>query len=122
MRSATITTLLPGFRRHWSGHVAPRTSATRTAVPLSARGIPRGHESTALASRGSRKGALAAILLVLGTFAPAMAADLVAKRAACAEVARDRVTARGRAGSEVYRVLVERRRAFVQKCMEEKAP
>ena len=120
MQSAAVPILPPGFRRHRSGHVAP--PATRTEVPPLARGTPRAHARRAFAPGHSLKNVPAASLLVLGTFAPAVAGDLVAKRAACAEVARDRVTARGRAGSEVYRVLVERRRAFVQKCMEEKAP
>ena len=112
MRSAVFTTLPPGFCNAGAGLVA-QGSATRTSAPLPAPG-------TSFASRAPLKGAVAAVLLLFGTVAAAAADDLVAKRAACVEVARDRITARGRAGSEFYRFLVERRKAFVQKCMEEK--
>jgi hypothetical protein len=65
------------------------------------------------------KNLLACFLALLAVPPAAMADDLVAKRATCVELARDRISTRGRANSDIYRVLVERRRTFVQKCMAE---
>lgn len=97
----------------------------RARHPLPARGVPRRGAARALARRAVRDGLPTALLaagLLLGTCVAAVADDLVARRAACTEVARDRITAPARAGSEFYRFVVERRKAFVQKCMEEKGP
>ena len=87
----------------------------------------RGEESARVAAAAilvrrlrSARAALAAAMVVLALPAAAQADDLVAKRAACVETAKDRIAGRSKAGTEFYRFLVERRKAYVQKCMEEK--
>jgi hypothetical protein len=65
------------------------------------------------------KRVLACLLVFLASTPVALADDLVAKRASCLELARDRINTRGRTSSDIYRVIVERRRTFVQKCMAE---
>jgi hypothetical protein len=65
---------------------------------------------------------LACLLALLAGTAAVRADNLVAKRVACVDAAKARITARSTAGSEVYRLMVERRRAFVEKCMVEVGP
>jgi hypothetical protein len=63
------------------------------------------------------KRVLPCFLVLLALSPAALADDLVAKRASCLELARDRISTRGRTNSDIYRIIVERRRTFVQKCM-----
>jgi hypothetical protein len=65
---------------------------------------------------------LACLLALLAGTAAVRADNLVAKRVTCVDAAKARITARSTAGSEVYRLMVERRRAFVEKCMADAGP
>ena len=95
---------------------------SRASVPVRVKECFRsiGNSAPQLPTETPRMNRVLAYFLVFLAFTPAaLADDLVAKRATCSELARDRIGARGKANSEIYRMLVERRKIFVQKCMAE---